>query len=462
VDRTAAHRAAAEWLEDQGEADAAVLARHLERGGLAGRAATMYLDAAHQSMARCDLETAILRSEEGLRCGAAGELRVKLLIVKGQALVWTGRAADAQVVLLEAKSQVDDEGPLWPAVLASLASAATRTGSQELLISSAEAIATAKSTPEHRLVLIRAMQGVVINLTQAGRTDLGARIEARVQRWAAGSPDPAVDLELRQIRAWRAIAQGDSADFVRVIEPIIEVLDGSGDTPNALRSRLNLGFAWTQLGQHERALAVLRHVQDDALRVGMVHLHATATQNSGLALSRLGRFEEARAVLDRSTASFERIDDLGYASSSRLYRAQLELECGWLEPAEREARAALQGLGPFPPATALARATLARVLLRQGRTAEALELARAGQEALDRIGEMEEGQSYIRLALIECLDSAGRSAEADELLRVAHDWLQSRAAKMEEPLQRSYLANVPENATIVRLARRIDTSRAPP
>lgn len=57
-DRSLGHRLAGEWLEEKGEVDPLVMAEHFERGGLASRAADLYLGGAEQAAARKDFTVA--------------------------------------------------------------------------------------------------------------------------------------------------------------------------------------------------------------------------------------------------------------------------------------------------------------------------------------------------------------------------------------------------------------------
>jgi hypothetical protein len=109
--------------------------------------------------------------------------------------------------------------------------------------------------------------------------------------------------------------------------------------------------------------------------------------------------------------------------------------------------AATASLRPF------ASALLARVHLRQGRTAAALEVARGAAADLETLGQVEEGESFVRLVIAEALHASGEEGEANMAIGRARDRLLEQAAKLDGELRASFLGNVPENARTLELAR---------
>src|SRR5262249_51229939 len=79
------HRLAAEWLELHDAQNPLVIAEHFERGERPLLAARFYCDAAGQAIRAFDLDAAIVCSEGGLSCGAAGSIPDRLLAILGEA-----------------------------------------------------------------------------------------------------------------------------------------------------------------------------------------------------------------------------------------------------------------------------------------------------------------------------------------------------------------------------------------
>jgi hypothetical protein len=96
---------------------------------------------------------------------------------------------------------------------------------------------------------------------------------------------------------------------------------------------------------------------------------------------------------------------------------------------------------------------LARALLADGASAEALAVAREAHRALVELGAVEEGESLVHLAHAESLLVEGCEAQGEEALGAARDRLLERAAAIgDAALRASFLENVPENARTIELA----------
>ncbi|KYF64982.1 hypothetical protein [Sorangium cellulosum] len=93
------------------------------------------------------------------------------------------------------------------------------------------------------------------------------------------------------------------------------------------------------------------------------------------------------------------------------------------------------------------------MLLRKGRTAEALSISGAAVSLLESLG-AEESESLIRLTLAESLAASGRHEEAAATIMLARMALLARAEKLSNPTWRErFLRDVPDNARILELAR---------
>src|SRR5262249_5378984 len=120
------------------------------------------------------------------------------------------------------------------------------------------------------------------------------------------------------------------------------------------------------------------------------------------------------------------------------------------------ARQAIERLAEAPPLRAPALATLARVLLGQGRPAEARAEAQAAYDLLLEQGRLEEGESLIRLVYAEALAASEEHERARAVVTEAERRLLERAAQIsDERWQRSFLEAVPENAQTLATAARL-------
>jgi hypothetical protein len=142
---------------------------------------------------------------------------------------------------------------------------------------------------------------------------------------------------------------------------------------------------------------------------------------------------------------------LGQAHSAL---AEIRRRQGDLALAEQEARTGREAARPFPGHAWEVTALHARILLEQGRTEEALAVAEAGVQELERLGLEGSGEIALRLSLAEARHAAGRVEAARAALADTIPRLQKRALDIPVPAARArYLTNVPANARVIALAR---------
>jgi tetratricopeptide (TPR) repeat protein len=273
---------------------------------------------------------------------------------------------------------------------------------------------------------------------------------------AASDPgrDPQSTALLEQTRAYRAVYKGDAVASLASFTAALGAFEETGDRRNACNIRSNLGFILAELGDFPGAEEALRGALADADRMGLHDVALAAVHNLGPVVAQSGRLEEARALELRAAEAFERQGDRRVGGVARSYLAKIALLAGDTAAAEREARAAAEALRIAPPLRAAALANLARALLAQGRSAEALPVAREAFATLEELGMIEEGESLVRLVHAEALVAAGRAEEFETAIADARDRLLARAAKISDPEWRHrFLTAVPDNARTLRLAQ---------
>ncbi|HEY8378588.1 MAG TPA: hypothetical protein VIK91_18970, partial [Nannocystis sp.] len=114
------------------------------------------------------------------------------------------------------------------------------------------------------------------------------------------------------------------------------------------------------------------------------------------------------------------------------------LRAGDLDAAERAARRALDLLTPYALDHAPATATLAAILLAQGRSAEALPLAVDAATRQQRSRTLGFKGIATRLVHAEALAATGDRPAALAVLTAAHDALKRNAAKIPDPRRRQH------------------------
>ena len=452
ADRALAHRLAGQWLEQAGERDPTVMAEHFDRGGDPAGALRWYRRGAAQALEGNDLAAAIARAEKGVACGADGEALGELRLVQAQAHFWRGDYATAAERATEAAQQAAAGTPLWFHAVAEAAAAIGQQGDYDHVeewVKSAMTVTTVGDGSAAQFACLGRAAGYLVD---GGRTKLASAVVRLVSELAGGTEKldaPAAAL-VHHAEAKLASTTGDQTGVLVGFENALRRFQEAGDARHACENGVNVGWAYSELGDFAAAEAALSEGLATAERIGLHSVAAGALHNLGPVLMYLGRTADAREAELRAIEFFRRQGDRRLEGLSRAYLALILIAAGNFAEAERAAKIAAEVLEDVPPTRAVALAALARAVLDQDRPAEALAHT---SEAL-ALPVIEERESLLRLVYAESLDRLGERDEAREAIRLAQKRLLDRAAKIREPAWRdSFLHRLPENARTLALAR---------
>ncbi|WP_437605644.1 protein kinase [Sorangium sp. So ce834] len=460
-DRRVGHALAGDWLERAGVADAMALAQHFEVGGAPARAADAYLRAAEEALRGNDLATALERAERGIGCGAAGGTAGRLRGVQAEAHGWRGEAALAVERGTEAVEQLDRGSSAWFSAIGQVAIAASKLGcldDVERWMTAAVGAPAADGAQGVKLTCV--VEGATV-LILGGRYAEGLALVETVERALSQSDaqDEAQDVKLRthlqEARCYHAMCVGDLSAGASGLEAAVLAFEQAGDRRNACSNRANLGYAYAELGDFERAELTLRAAREETDRLELQDLKLIVESSLASVLACRGQRAEARALAEACVAQSRQASGARAEMIVRSCLARVALAAGDLETAEREARAAV-ALSPAVPTLGVqASAVLARVLLERGRVDEAVGTAAEASDMLASFGAIEEGESLVRLTIAEALSAHGRREEAAAAIAAARAALLARAEKLRDPTWRErFLRDVPDNARTLELARR--------
>ena len=497
-DRTLGHRLAGAWLEDAGLAEPMVLAEHFDRGEAPARAAVWYRRAAEHALEGNDLAGAVEGAERAIRCGAAHVAHGELRLVVCEAHKWRGRLADAYGFGVEAARHLVAGSPLWfravgevialagssrastispcgpPRPRARRRSTATpRRGPRAVParapIPPSSTPRTARRAPRASTPAVRARRAARSRpAPRSSRcaapsprcsSSAGARRPtpcsiscSRSRRTSAsstGAPRRACTPRGRRARStWATSAPPLRSTCRRSPRSTLPVTCATSRSRTSTSASSRSSSATTSSAE-ESLLRALRA----ASRMGLANVRGWAQNNLGHVLVRLGRLDEARAVLERAAA-------MGRAQASRrlevasiVYGAKLDLVSGDAARAVERAREAATLAAEIPPLRATALAVLARALLAVGgHEGEALECATEACELVPASGSGE-GEGEIWLARIEALAAVGDEDGARAAAASAKASLLGRAAMLDEvAAQGRMLRRVAENARILEVA----------
>jgi tetratricopeptide (TPR) repeat protein len=452
-DRVRCHALAGAWLAARGASDAVVLAEHFARGGSPEDARAWWRRAAEQALEGNDLNLAIERAERGEAAGASGEQLGALRLIQAEAHRFRGQLALAEARAGEALDLLPSGAPSFLRAAAELAAAAGLLGHVERVEAVARALPAAAPDSRLRSAVLVCLCRAAIPLYWAGHAAaqaLFARIDALSD--PLGTLDPEARALTHFSRATRALHEGrPEAHLVQQRAAEAAFAEG-GDARNAVGRQVAVGFAEAELGLFAEAEVTLRAALAAGDRLGLFNITVRAQNNLGHVLGRLGRLEEARAVEERAVVGCVAQGDPRLESASRLYLAEIFRLSGERAAAEREARAALTLAATAPGGRARALGLLGRILLDEGRAADALAAAEDAAALLETLGSIDEGESRVRLTLAEALTAVGFPARARDALTDAAARVLARASTVGDPGRRERYLAIAENAETLRLA----------
>ncbi|MGD2157410.1 MAG: tetratricopeptide repeat protein, partial [Anaerolineales bacterium] len=221
-----------------------------------------------------------------------------------------------------------------------------------------------------------------------------------------------------------------------------------------------LGNFYRDLGDHTQARSYYRQVLGGGDEIDQPQDRANILFNLGLLLHQM---EDFRAALERVRQGLEIYQDQDYSNIHWLgltCKAHILTAIGDLNDAQKAYQEVTSKDHRWrkPLFTLEAMAGLARTLIAQGKTKEALQrvekvISHIGTSSpttgtLNNLnGALEPMRIY--LTCYQVL-SANQDSRAEGILRQANDLIQERASKIqEEGLRRSYLSNVPANRELV-------------
>jgi tetratricopeptide (TPR) repeat protein len=445
ADKRLGHELAGAWLARVGELDPMVLGEHAERAGDDPRAAELYCAAAEQALAACDFAGASTRAEQAFGCGAKGATRGAVRLVQAESRRWLGEFAQAARCAMDAMELLPAGSAAWFAAVNEAGESAGKIDDITALERLAHALhATTANDHTTTGARVTAIAGLAFQLFNHGRNELALGLLDDVEQLAVGVSEPAILARIYQARSSRSMFTGDAGAYLESEQAAAAAFERAGDLRYACVQRGNVGYACLEIGAYAEAERALRDALDQATRLGLSNVIATTKHNLGRALMMRGALDEGLRIETEAFEAFAAQGDRRMSGAARVYRAAILAEQAELGAAEGELLGALEHAQP--PLQAQIRGMNARILLRAGRTDEALGHARAAYELLERLGAIEEGEAVVRLALAEALDASGDRLGSQAVLAAARQRLLDRAARISDPEHRQrFLSQVPEH-----------------
>ena len=444
-DKAAAHKLAGEWLEGL-DADALTLAEHYRLGNAHERAVKWYVQAGRDALEASDSHAALACGNSAVDCGASGVALGLVRAIQAEAHGWLRQEEEAQQHGREALSALPSGSPEWLAAITEVISQCGAEGRADALLELWRTLNAADADTDSP-AFIRATAQAATYLYVAGENSEADRAIADLEQRLATSAgeNPAVRCWVFRARGVKALWDGEPARYAQQMHAAVEAYTAAGDLRLACKELANEGFGLIELGAFDEAIAAYRQTLSSAKRMGLISVTSNAWIHLGLALGLVGQFDESARFFDLSRPFYRPGTRLKVGANT--YEARVLLAAGALHRAHELASTATAETEELPEGLrADTLAILAFAKLELGDRAGAWNAASEAAALLDKVGRIEEGVVRIRLAYAKAAHATERRDEARTAITLARDFIQERAARIEQAgWRQSFLENVPEN-----------------
>ncbi len=438
ADRKRFHLAAARWLQDQGCTDLGLVARHFDAAEERNRAAKLYTQAARQALHNFgDLDNALDLSKRGLDCSPGGEERSLLLLTRAQVLNRRGELAAAGEAADQAGALVTPGSATWVEAQRLLAAALIQSGR------AAEGDARLQWALGETFQLKAEHQSILLSTRVRGLADLGKGAEAldvanEAVRTAAQAPD-GVRLRALDSHVFALMNASLPDEAVSAGEALIATADRLGDLHLASRARINTASALNYLGRFDDARALLERALPDVRSFRLHILEASAIHNLGMCFARLGMLDEGIEMQEQAAAMADECAAIRLGVNARIYQA---LMLSWrgapgdLRTAADCAARAEALTAANPSLLAVTHFATAVVQLTRRQLDEALAAIEKSFGLLESAA-VEEWDEAIHLCYVEILLARGDEKRADEILDRAFSRISKAVALIKDSTSRA-------------------------
>jgi hypothetical protein len=452
--RPTGHRLAGTWLEQLGEPDPLVLARHHQLGEQPERAIHFYTRAAEQLFEHNDMRGTMRCVEAALACGVDGGKFVRLRALQAVVAFWMDDLPKSLSLGGGVLGELEVGSRLWCWLMgAQLVGGIYGGMRQEQLTRLKQLLRGTTPAPEAIGAYHWAISCMGLSFVLSGSRweledwlgQLGPMVADGPSRGWTRYIDGYFHHHFEP-RPWHAFLQAErgTRDFREL-----------GAERDALIVQTFQGLALAALGEVPRAVERMREVLiagrglEAHLAVGAAqHYLAQVLANSPDPAHQQEAYDLVHEWVDLEDSYFYR------RGIAHAVLAKVMGDRGGLPEAEAHARKACELLAPFQADVVYARRLLSNILFARGKSAEAREVAALGVRELEANRSMGIYTVAMRLALAEACFAQGDDAAGDAALQEAVRCVRARASDIPEPEARErFLRQVPENARTLELAR---------
>ncbi len=452
------HRLAGAWLEQAGETEPLVLARHYQLGGELARAVHFFIRAGERLFERSDLRAAQQCLEAAMACGPEGADMVALRALDASIAFWSEDFERSFTAGSEILPRLTPGSAPWSRVMGGLLLAGAQSGRLPEVVRLGELLL--KTDPETQAIplYIEAACFLSAMFTWGGHKFGAEQVLKRIQSVSSSLAAP--DL---LAKAWTGSALGYFAHFLmdRPWWALTQAKESErtfrelGSDINETAAQALMGLTLEALGEVEQGIAVLRKAL--AVCEQGNHRYAAAGTRMHLVLvlssSADQKHREEAGQLARLILETEK-PNLLHQGVAHLALARVAQAQGELPVAEVQARRACELLNGLAPFQLIALRSLCVALLAGGRPDEAQEVADRAIDALEKMGGDGSAAIGAWLSLAEAAIAQGKTGVEEKAMRKAGKILHQRAQDIPDPAARErFMSRVPEHVRMRELLR---------
>ncbi|HEX2569483.1 MAG TPA: AAA family ATPase [Polyangia bacterium] len=443
-DRRLGHRLVAAYLERSGERDPVVLGEHYRLGGKLSRAALYFAHAARQALEGSDLEGTLERIARGVACGARGELLATLRTIEAQALLWQGQFQRSSELVQGAIGFLPEGSEAWLWAQGVVAGLAGFQGQNLATSEHLARLARVEIQPGAEGAFMEPAMMAAVFASTLGRREMATHFLERMQEVCDRlGPAEARAHGLLKIGAlWHGLLiDGDVYRYCQEARAANEDLAEVGDRRFRYAAQTHYGVGLLLIGEVEPGRALCQGTIEVLLRKGEPVGRLATRSLYTFALAETGGPEHAAEVRSQAEEVMRNPPHLKFwLGLVHAAQATIRLDDGDLEAAEQAARQAIAVFQAAPAAYPMGYALLGRILLGQGRLAEAAAAVEQGFTQLAAQGGEGLFDTKLHLAAAEIWRALGQGAAAEEALATAARKLAARAHRFpDEEARRRFL-----------------------
>jgi serine/threonine protein kinase len=453
-DRSVGHGLAAHYLIKAGEQDAFVLAAHFEQSGQLLEAGKYNVRAAAECLARHDGAGARKGAQRAIDQGVEGELRGTAASILAQALYWGVEWQPVPTLASEALSLCSAGSTEYCRALSVFMMTAVMTGQQEHIGPLVGKFLTTQPQPEAVDAYTEAGSFMVLMFVMLAERSLVETFLGRLGQVITGAPEFSLSramlsfchgayLRLLSPEPWRA------AELLRDAHARFQK---AGDIRNESLSGCLMALAEREIGNFETGEQALTAALQLAERIAgtmvpTVQMHVAFLYEHATDDALLDKaFDIAREVMEKFTANAV------YVALAQGIVARGLLHQGKTVEAVQLAEVAKTALAQTPTMQAIAVPTWVDALTKAGRIEDAAQAARDLIALYTKLGDAGYLEPIGRMSASAALALAGHSEEAaaQRLLAKTHTERRAERAPTEDA-RRQFVFAVPENARALAL-----------